>query len=112
MYVQKTLPTDIAYNVVLKRKNGKYEGVITWTSYENKAQFETDRARIEQNYEILAEGVTQEIATGYCLSPEAIQAVIDSGYAEIDQLLEQATLQSTDHTLASMDSTMGIVIID
>lgn len=62
------------YNVVFKTiAEGPYKGVITWSTFDSKEEFDKwFSTKLKNMYEIVDQGVTSEKAVEYCSSPMAL----------------------------------------
>lgn len=48
-------PEEVGYNVALRCNK---TGVITWTTYPNKAELDAERGELAKNYSIVGEGIS------------------------------------------------------
>jgi len=78
------------YNVVFKNiSEGTHTGVITWSSFKNKEEFdEWYDEKMKSWYKIVAEGVTSDRAIQLCSTPEANQAALLATGREIGKLAD------------------------
>jgi hypothetical protein len=70
------------YNVVFRGRGdgtSNYRGIMTWTSFESKAEFDAFQKTTKHTDEIVAEGVTNEQAVQICSNtslPDRISAAV------------------------------------
>lgn len=77
------------YNVVFRTiVPGNYFGVITWSTYPSKEEFDSRFVSLKDMYVVVEQGVTPERAVELCSTPEASHKAF---FAEIRQSLDIAT---------------------
>lgn len=77
------------YNVVFRNKSGNYAGVITWSCFESKADFDKwFDARMQDWYDIASQGCTETEAVDMCATPTAQLAALNATLKEVDSILK------------------------
>ena len=67
----------MAYNVVFKTKGGPSDGAITWSSYQDEAEFNRRYStKMRAWYRVVEKGVSQERVIELCSTPEATWAAV------------------------------------
>ena len=96
------LPSE--YNVALRYNEnaGGYAGIVTWSSFESKAEFDSwfaAEGSEQREQEVVAEGITQEEAVALCKKTPlmsyvkaAIEDATDMTTGEVDLRLAKARM--------------------
>jgi hypothetical protein len=78
------------YIVVFRNLTDECKGVITWSTFKSKEDFDNRYdAEMRGLYEVVEQGVTQERAQELCSSPEADSAVMRHGVRLIGEALRR-----------------------
>ena len=78
----------MSYIVVFKNvSQDDFDGVITWTPYADKAEFNRYQAQMREQYQVVEEDVSRERAIQLCSTPEATSAAILAKLRELNNFI-------------------------